>query len=889
MFSRLRSLWRNLRNGDAVDRELDAELRAMLELLIDEKIASGVEPREARRRAMIELNGIEPIKERVRDVRMGVLIESVFQDLKHALRHFRRSPAFALSAILTLAIGIGANAAMVSIVNALIFKRLPLPSPDELVSFTSVDNQGRPRYIPYPAVQLFRETGPFKTLCGYNGGGVSTAEVNGVPAMSLYAYVSGDCFETFGIQPIIGRPITREDAPLISPGNKVAVISYSFWKRMFGGDPAVVGKTFRVEAIELTVIGVTPEGFGGLHVDTGADYLIPPDTIFPAQKERRPVASEVVGRLRDNVTIEQAEAQLQAMWPAIRSATILDPSKALEGASIYGDRIKLSSMQTGISSLRAVYGSAFQIMTALTALLLVLMCVNVGGLLLTRLAARSNELAMRLALGGSRRRVAQQMLVEGLVLSITGAALAIPLAFTLIAPINAFIPQNRIARTIALTPDGSVLTLMAIVGVLAGFLITALPVWLAIRRPVSAPMMWDRTMAPATNWWARGLLVAQVAVSAVILIGASLLIRSLYLIQRTDIGVRTANVIDVDLFSLPRGRSAGQSSDAPTYYRSVIERIAALPGVQAVGMSQALGRQRFAPSTAVSFVGEPDSDLLALGDTVSPGFFETLGVPLVAGRFFTWTDSSKIATVCIVTDSLARQLRPDGNVLGRHIRYGTLRDRQDMMIVGVVGNINLGNRRIEHPPIAFVPPLTSGTNFVSPNIYISTTRSMESTATAVRQILAEDGRDYAREITTVQELFNRSPSSERLSAALASIMAVLAMLIAVIGIHGVLAYSVSRRTREIGVRVAVGANPAMVARSVIREAATLTLIGLAAGVPLAFFAGQTLRSLLYGITETDTATFAVVAVFFLLIGMIAGVLPARRAANVDPVIALRGD
>jgi predicted permease len=893
MLSRLRSLWRNLRYGDAVDRELDAELKATLDLLIDEKIGEGVDASEARRRAVIELGGIEPVKERVRDVRMGVIIESAWQDVKYALRHFRRSPAFALSAILTLAIGIGANAAMVSIVNALIFKRLPVPNPDELVSFNSIDDHGRPRYIPFPAVPQFLASGPFKTLCGYNGGGVSTAEVNGVPTMSLYAYVSGKCFDTFGIQPIIGRPITDEDAPLISPGNKVAVISYSFWQRMFGGDPAVIGKTFRVEAIELTVIGVTPQGFGGLQVDTAADYLIPPDTIFPAQKERRPVASEVVGRLRDGVTTEQAEAQLQTMWPQIRAATVSDPSKALEGASLYGDRIKLTPMGTGISStLRSVYGPSFRMMAALTMLLLVLMCVNVGGLLLTRLSARSNELALRLALGGSRTRVAQQMIVEGLVLSVAGTLLAVPLAFALIAPINSFIPQNRIVRTIALTPDASVLALMAIVGLLAGLLITALPIWLAIRRPVSAPMTWDRTMAPATNWWARGLLVAQVAVSVVILIGASLLIRSLYLIQRSDIGVKTENVIDIDLFSLPRGRlgaAANQSANATAYYTSVLEQIAVLPGVQSVGMSQAFPRQRFAPNTAVTFVGDGGDGVQSLGDTVSAGFFETMSVPLIGGRYFNWNDSAPTSRVCIVTESLARSLRPDGDVLQRHIRYGTQRDRQDMTIVGIVGNISLGNLRVEHPAIVFVPPVLSGTNFSAPNILIKTTRSIDSTAGAVRQILASGGRDYAREIVTVQELFDRAPSSERMTATLAGVMGALAMLLAVIGIHGVLAYSVSRRTREIGVRVAVGANPGMVARSIIREAAFLTLIGLAVGVPVALFASQTLRSLLYGVTETDTATFAVVAVFFLLIGMIAGVLPARRAANVDPVIALRGD
>jgi hypothetical protein len=390
--SRWRAFWRNLRYRDQVERDLDEEMRATLDLLIDEKIAAGVDPREARRRAMIELGGIEPVKERVRDVRMGVRLEALAQDAKYAFRHFRRSPGFAASAILTLAIGIGANAAMISIVNALVFKRLPIPNPDELVSLVSLDDRGRERYIPYAAVDVVLENGPFKTLCGYNGGGVSTVEAGGVPAIALYAFVSGKCFDTFAVAPIIGRGIVDDDAPWSRPGNKVAVISHRFWTRMFNADPAVVGKTFRVETIELQVIGVMPEGFGGLHIDTAVDFYAPPDTIFPAPKERRPVATQLVGRLRDGVTLEQASAQLASMWPQVKAATTGDASKASEGTALYGSITRLDRMGTGISStLRRQYGAAFRIMAALTALLLVLMCVNVGGLLLTRLSARTNE------------------------------------------------------------------------------------------------------------------------------------------------------------------------------------------------------------------------------------------------------------------------------------------------------------------------------------------------------------------------------------------------------------------------------------------------------------------------------------------------------------------
>ncbi len=883
--SRLRSLWRNLSQRDRVERELDAELQATLDLLIDEKVAAGMDPREARRRSVIELGGVEPVKERIRDVQMGVLIETLAQDIKYSLRHFRRSRGFAMSAILTLAIGIGANAAMISIVNGLVFRRLPIPDPDSLISFTTTNDLGQERYVPISSVPMLGEAGPFKMTCGYNGGGVTTAEVNTTPTMALFATVTGGCFETFGVMPFLGRPITDADAPLVRPGNKVTVISHRFWTRMFNADPAVLGRTLKLAEAELTVIGVTPEGFAGLHVDSGVELFVPPGSIYPWVEGRTPVASEVVGRLRDGVTIEQAAAQFELLWPRARSMAG-DLSRAIEGNLFFGDLVRVQSIGTGISGLRRQYMQAFALMTALTGLLLILMCVNVGGLLLTRLSGRSNELAVRLALGGSRYRVAQQMLVEGLLLSIAGTALAVPLAFAVVNPITSLIPQNRIVRTISFTPDGTVLAAMAAIGIFAGVIITALPVWLAIRRQVTAPFTWDRTMAPASSWWSRALLVSQVAVSVVILIGAALLVRSLQLLQRVDTGVTVENVVDVNLFPLSGGY---RNMDTTVYYRGLIERVSALPGVQSAGLSQLFPRSRNLPSTPVSFVGEPETEVLALGDTATPGFFETVGVPLLAGRHLNWNDIGTALRVCVITESLAKALRPDGDVLQRRIRYGAFQDRQDLTIVGIVGNMTLGSRRAQTPPIVFVPPLKNGDNFNAANLLIATTRSMSSTAAAVRQILAEDGREYALEIIWVEDVFARLPSTERLSATLAGITGGLAVLLAVIGIHGVLAYSVSRRTREIGVRVAVGADPFMVAGAVLKEAATLTLIGLAIGIPAALFGAEVLRSLLYGISETDTLTFAGVAAFFLLLGLSAGLLPARRAARIDPVIALRSE
>jgi putative ABC transport system permease protein len=811
------------------------------------------------------------------------MFDALLQDIRYAFRHLRRSPGFAAAAVLTLALGIGANTAMFTVLNALVLQKLPIKDPDGLISMTSRTELGRERYIPYTAAALLSNNGPFQDVCGYNGGGVLAAEAGGTQTQILVAFVSGQCFNTFGVVPILGRPLTDADAPILTPGNRVTVISHRFWTRVFGADPAVIGKTIRAEGVDVTVVGVVPAGFGGLHVDSGIDLFVAPDTVIPARADRRPVATQFLGRLKPGLTLQQAQAEMQARWPDLLKASVPPNSNPLEGADLWGPVVHLESMATGLSAYRTRYAPALKMILGLTGLLLLLACVNLGGLLLTRLTARGTELAVRLALGGSRHRIAQQMMVESLLLSMAGAMIAVPLSFAFIAPLVALIPPGNVERTLEFTPDLRVLLVTAGTGLVVAIVMSALPTWIAMRRTASVNFTWDRTIVGTTSRWARGLLVAQVALSVMLLVGAGLLVRSLYVLQHASLGVRTAGVIDVRLMATANGN---RQVDSASYYPPLLDAVRALPGVRAVGFSRIFPRMTLEPATAVSFVGDAPGDVRALSDAISPGYFETVGIPMIAGRSVLWSDTLKTRRVGIVSESLARALSPDGNVLDRRVRFGTARDSQDVVIVGIVGNATVGNPRRSAHPVLYMPmlqrPALGGNLLIAAN---------DDTAfvSGLRQLLQQHGYEYAQEIIGLDDLFARTPSSERMSATLAGAVGGLAILLALIGIHGTLAYSVSRRTREIGVRVAIGAAPRAVAGAVLREALSVTLAGVAVGLPLAYAGARTLKTLMFGITESDPFTFVATAVFFMAIGVLAGVIPARRAASVDPMIALRAE
>ena len=868
-----------------MERELDAEMRAVFDLLVDERIAAGMQPWEARRAAAIELGGVEPLKEKVRDVKMGVVIDSLARDVRHALRHFRRSPAFALAAVATLALGIGASTAMFSVLDALTFQQLAIPDPDGLYSVSSYDERGRKRYIPMPTVIDINRDGPFQEACGYNGGGILPVEANGIPSQGIASFVTGRCFSVFGVTPVLGRGIEDADAPIMTAGAKVAVISDRLWLRLFNRDPDVIGKSMRVESAEATVVGVLPPAFRGIHADTGIDMFFPPDSVFPATQGRRPVATEVLGRLKPGVTSAQASAQLETMWPALLREALAANRDAAEGASILGPAVRLDRMDKGLSQAREQYSQTIFFILGLSALFLVLACINLSGLLLTRLNARSTELGVRLALGGSRARIAQQMFIESLLLSAAGTALAVPLTYAFVTPIPAFLNPGQVGWELSFAPDVRVLAMSAVIGLIVAALLTALPVAFAMRRRTTVTFTWDRTMTGTASRWTQGLLAAQIALSVVMVVGAAVLARSLYEIQRVNPGVRSAGILNARLMQAPGG-TRGANADA--HYAALIDKLRAIPGVRDVAYSVVFPRRLSNLASDIGFAGEEFTGVRASSDSVSVNFFDLAGIRLLAGRTFTTADTRQSRRVVIVSENLARALAPDGNILDRRLRSATQRAMQDLLVVGVVSNATQGDLRNASPFVMY-SVATQAANFNSPNLLLDIGGDPSPIAEAVRKTVLEHGREFVYDITMVDDLLARGPARERMSAMLAAIIGGLAVLIAVIGIHGVLAYTVSRRRRELGVRLAVGARPREVALGVVRDGVLTTAMGVAVGIPAAFFAARFVKSLVFGISETDPLVFSAVAVFFLLIGAVAGLLPARRAASVDPVIALRAE
>jgi predicted permease len=885
LVARCRALLRNLLHRDRMQRELDAELRAIFDLLVAEKITGGMRPWEAKRAASMELGGVEPIKERVRDVKMGAVVDTLWQDVRHAWRHFRRTPGFAAAAIVTLALGIGANTAMFSVLNALALQRLSIPDPDGLFSLASYNDRGQQRYVPMPTVIDLNQRSPFIEACGYNGGGVFAVEANGVPGQAVAAFVTGRCFSVFGVQPVLGRAIGDGDAPILTAGDRVIVISDRMWQRHFNRDPKAIGQVMKIDASDAVVIGVMPAGFRGIHADSGIDIFAPPDSIVPATQGRRPVAQEVLGRLKPGITPEQAQAQFSAMWPALLEAALAANQGAAEGANIIGPIVRLESMSLGLSLTRDQYSQAITILLGLTGLLLLLACVNLGGLLLTRLNARTAELGVRLALGGSRIRIAQQMLIESLLLSAMGTLLAVPLAFAFVAPIPSLIDPGFVGWERSFAPDLLVLGTAAGVGCAVGVLLTALPTWFAMRRQASVRFTWDRTISRAASRWTRGLIVAQVALSVMMVVGAALLARSLQAIQAVDPGVRTGNIMTAQLMSVPGGN---RGLNPESHYPPLIEKLRAIPGVRQVSYAGVFPRRLRLIGSDVGFAGEEFTGVRTSLDSVSPNFFEMMGIPLIAGRLFTDADTRQSRRVVIVSESLARALAADGNIIERRLRFQTNRAMQDLMVVGVVADSTQGDLKNVHANVMFSPAMQSPA-FSTPNLLLEIAGDPAPIAGAVRRTVLEHGREFVFDVAMVDALLARGPARERISAMLSATIGLLAALMAAIGIHGVLAYAVTRRTREIGLRVAVGANPARVAAGIIREGLTLTVIGILVGLPLAFFAARALRALLFGIEATDAVSFGIAAVFFAALGALAGILPARRAATVDPVRALRAE
>lgn len=799
----------------------------------------------------------------------------MFQDIRFGIRRVFGSATFSLSVIIIIAAGVGVAGAMASVLNALAFRSVAFPDASQLVAVSTLDKDGRSRTTPLPAIEQLRGAALVADgWCAYN----STIDALGANSRVVDGYgelLAGHCLEVTGIAPVMGRWFTDDEAPLVGAGRPVMVITDRLWERLFDRRADVLGQQVTIEAITATVIGVMPPAYRGFSQDLSTDFIIPFNAHRPSSG-----GFMYLGRLKPGATIEQLRPQIQTLWPALLESVL--PASATRAQTLAESSGGVESAGGGFSTLRRLYTSPVQRLTMLAAVLMLLVCVNVGGLLVSRIAARSPEIAAMRALGATPLRIARPLAAECAVYALAGSLLGIPLAYAGAAAFATLLPIGNMAWTMDTTPDPVVIAGVVAASLVVALLIAALPIALAIRR--GPQVRSNRSVSRVTSRWAQGLLVAQVAVTVVLVFSCGLVLRSFNSLRTTALGFDGSQFLSLRLIPNPGGYVG---LNAATYYRDLVAQVAALPGVESVGLARYFGtiNAQF-PEQPVGFADQPEATAGGATEFISPGFFATAGVPLLRGRDVAWSDLPENPRVAVVSESLARALAPDGDVIGRLIRHGTSPATAKLQIVGVAGNLSMGNYRRTDPRIIYLSSVQTGDAALA--VHVRTAGPPLQLAQPVSAAIASLGREHVRGVYT-DVLFSNSIVAERMGSLVSGAVALLALAISGLGLFALMAHTVERRTREIGIRLAIGATPAIVSRLVLRQALVLVAAGVIVGLPSAIGAASVIQSLLFEVSTTDSLTLAVSALVLFGTGALATALPAARAVRVDPATALRAE
>lgn len=801
----------------------------------------------------------------------------MLQDVRLALRRILQSGSFSICVVLILSAGIGVAGAMGSVWSALAIRPLNLPTPETLVAVSSLDARGFSRNTPLPAVDRLRAANlAAEGWCAYNST-LDATESAGRVLESDGELMAGDCVSVIGVAPALGRWFTPEEAPLAGSGRPVMVITHDYWQRMFDGAADVLGRTVRIQNVSVTVIGVMPKGYTGFSQDLHPDFILP----FNAHRASSG-AFKFLGRLKPAATLDQLHQQVRALWPALLDDVLPpSPTRAQTLSEWTGGA---EPMMLGLSTLRRLYATPVQRLAVLALALLVLVCVNVGGLMVSRVAGRATEIAAMRALGASPLRIARPLAAECAIFAMAGALLGLPLAYAASSAFGTLFPTGNLPWSMATTPDAGFVVAIVAGSIALAFLIAALPAWLAIQ--IAPQLHSARTVSYAPSRWSKAMLVAQVALTVVLVFTSGLLIRSFNGLRSANRGYDAERLLSLRLSANPAGY---QDLQAPAYYRMLVDRVAAVPGVQAVGLARYFGTiNTQLTEQPIGFAGVDGAVSSGITEYISPGFFAAAGVPLSSGRDVEWTDLPSTPRVAIVSESLARALAPGGDVIGRVIRHASNPATAQLRIVGVVGNLSMGNVRHNDVRIVYLSSIQMNeTQFGT--VHIRTSGPPMRLAATTSEAVASLGREHVRSLHAHDVLFGNSMVAERMGTAVSGAAAVLALVISCIGLFALLSHSVQKRTREIGIRVAIGATPAAVSKLVIKDALVLVLIGLAIGLPGAIAATSLVRSLLFGVTTTDGLTLATSTALLLATAMIGAAHPTLRAVRVEPTAALRAD
>ena len=820
---------------------------------------------------------------------------SLRQDFFYGLRSFGRSPVFAIVFVLSLAVGIGAATSVFTLLDALVLRSLPLPHPEQLVQVTGIYRNHSRIPISYPMfAELEREQRAFSGISGWTAAADFNVEINGKIALSDVRSVTGNYYSVLGVQPLLGRLIQASDVQG-SQAAQVAVISYEVWHRRFAADPAIIGKTIRIEGKLFTIIGVTQKWFTGMTIGSPPEITIPAGAAQLYDLQSRSLLwLFVTGRLNPGDTIEHAHSQIQSLWPHLLEATVATESTGQRRQSFLAMGLQLDPAATGANGgfngdLRSKVQTPLYLLLGIVALILLVVCVNLASLTLARASYRRQEISTRIALGATPWQAVRLFFVETLFLSATGALLALPLAYWGSQLLVILLTHNQtVPILLDLRPDWRVFSFAAATAVFAGFFIGLIPSWqLSRQHPASTLRQGERTIGRGTGFLGKALIVSQIAISLILLQAAGLFLRSLQSLKAFDPGFEKVGITEVGLTPLPQGYG---SVDMDSYRRQLAEAITNLPSVRSAAFSNipipAGGDAGWKETVSIQSDLNPTDAVAATSVAISPGFFKTLTIPFVSGRDFAWTDDRHHPHVVIIDSLLAKQLFPSESPIGKRIRFGVQPDFQDLQIIGVAQNARILDIRDANAPLIYIPALQFR-NFAEGGTLLVGGTSTPDFARTIDTELQSFGHEYSSSTNTLEERSQRSLVYEQMTATLSTFFASIALLVAGFGLFGLMSYAVNLRTREIGIRIAMGSQRRGILGLILSESILLTLIGIAIGLPCALAASRMIAHMIFALSFADPLTLTSSSFTLLLTGTIAGLLPARRAMNLNPMTALR--
>jgi predicted permease len=871
---------RRLFSQARLERELDAEMRFHFEQAVEDAMRSGVSEAEARRAARLQWGGAEQLKEECRDERAAAWLTGTLADARVAWRGLRKSPVFAVAAIVALALGIGGNTAIFSVVNAAFLRPLPFPNADRLVFAREQGPRGGTGRVPPPEILAWSRTGVLESWAGDEEGAPATdiTAPGHAPEPLHYTRVTTNFLSTLGVAPQLGRDFYPDECE--QPRSRVALLSDQFWRNSFGASPAALGATVAVDTQSYTVVGVLPPGFAFPGGDR-PDVISPSRTCLAGMATQRGGWLSVIGRLRPGISVRQAQARLEV---ATRQLSVAQPD-VFEYLALRNPRAPWVSVMTLKERFSANYRTLLALMMGVAACMLLIVCANVANLFLARAMAREREVAVRAALGASRLRLLRLLLIESLMLSLAGGALGVGLAYLVAPALRFLLPQ---AIPLGTPLDWRVLAFTAASTVGAALIVGIAPALAASRVDLGAAM--KDGGAPTAARAGRGLLrsslaIAQLALSLALLAGAGLLLRSFVNLVRVDMGFDPQNVIAVELNLPGKGYDAASRVER---FRAALAAASAGPGVESVGMADAPPVTR-RPSAGASW--RTETGHFAFKNfwylAASAGYFGAMRIPLLAGRGFDEGDDKSARQVVILNQSAARELFGDANPLGERITLAAATDKPFWLtVVGVVGDVRRFSYDAKPDPEVYFS--LSQTGWPGMSIVARSRIDPAVLAPALRRAVQMVNPD--KKVPVVKrpdEMLSDSVAQRRQRAYLLGAFAALSLLVAMVGVYGVVAYSVARRTHEIGVRMALGAQPRDVLRMVLGEGLKLALAGAAIGLALTLWLSRALASFLFGVGPRDAVTFVAASVILTAAVCLASYLPSRQATRVDPATALR--